>query len=81
MCQESSLSVLRSTIALYLLIEEALFVDNGSGPCLATLTGDEELGLDDFIKRGGSGTSITVTEDSTGKEMKILLERQPVVVR
>jgi hypothetical protein len=35
----------------------ALFVDNGSGPGLATLTGDEELGLDDFIKRGGSGIS------------------------
>jgi hypothetical protein len=42
---------------------------------------DEELGLDNFIERDGNDTSITVTEDSTGKEVKILLEQQPTVIR
>jgi hypothetical protein len=46
-----------------------------------TLMSDEELGLDNFIERDGNNTSITVTEDSTGKEMKILLEQQPTVIR
>ena len=41
---------------------------------------DEELGLDSFIERDGNDTSITVTEDSTGKEMKILLEQQSMVI-
>jgi hypothetical protein len=46
-----------------------------------TLMSDEELGLDNFIERDGNNASITVTEDSTGKEMKILLEQQPTVIR
>jgi hypothetical protein len=45
-----------------------------------TLTSDEELGLDNFIERDRNDASITVTEGSTGKEMKILLEQQPMVI-
>ena len=45
-----------------------------------TLTSDEELGLDNFIERDGNDASISVTEGSTRKEMKILLEQQPMVI-
>lgn len=45
-----------------------------------TLMSDDELGLDDFIKSDGQSKFITIHEDTTGKDVKIQLEQQPMVV-
>lgn len=46
-----------------------------------TLMSDNELGLDGFIEHDGQGNSITIHEDKTGKNIKILLEQQPLVIQ
>jgi len=42
---------------------------------------DEELGLDTFIERDGGDLFITITEDANGKEKKIQLEEDPMVIQ
>ena len=42
---------------------------------------DEELGLDTVFEREGEDLFITITEDTTGKEKKLQLERDPLVVQ
>ena len=44
-----------------------------------TLMSDDELGLDSFIKYEGQDKYITIQEDTTGKDVKIQLEQQPMV--
>jgi Fungal protein kinase len=45
-----------------------------------TLMSDDELGLDSFIKQDGQDNVITIQEDTTGKDTKIQLEHQPMVI-
>lgn len=42
---------------------------------------DDELGLDTFIKRDGEDRFITITEDVTGEEKRLQLERDPIVIQ
>ncbi|KAL9124715.1 MAG: hypothetical protein Q9217_005981 [Psora testacea] len=42
---------------------------------------DEELGLDTFVERDGEDRFITITEDVTGKEKRLHLERDPIVIQ
>ncbi|KAL9124765.1 MAG: hypothetical protein Q9217_005935 [Psora testacea] len=42
---------------------------------------DEELGLDTFVERDGEDPFITITEDITGKEKRLQLERDPIVIQ
>ncbi|KAL2047792.1 hypothetical protein ABVK25_011342 [Lepraria finkii] len=42
---------------------------------------DEELGLDTFVEREGEDRFITLTEDMTGKEKRLQLERDPIVIQ
>jgi hypothetical protein len=42
---------------------------------------DEELGLDTFVERDGGNLFITITEDADGKEKRIQLERDPIVIQ
>ncbi|MCJ1251832.1 hypothetical protein MMC30_009070 [Trapelia coarctata] len=42
---------------------------------------DEELGLDTFVERDGGDLFITITEDANGKEKRIQLERDPMVIQ
>lgn len=45
-----------------------------------TLMSDDELGLDSFIEHDGEDNSITIQEETTGKDIKIQLEQQPMVI-
>ena len=44
------------------------------------LMSDDELGLDSFIEHDSQDNSITIQEDLTGKDVKIQLEQQPMVI-
>jgi Fungal protein kinase len=44
-----------------------------------TLMSDDELGLDSFMEQDGQDNVITIQEDTTGKDIKIQLEQQPMV--
>ena len=45
-----------------------------------TLMSDDELGLDCFIKHDDQDNSITIQKDTTGKDIKIQLEQQPMII-
>ena len=45
-----------------------------------TLMNDDELGLDNFIQHDGQDNFIIIREDTTGKDIKIQLEPQPMVI-
>ncbi len=45
-----------------------------------TLINDDELDLDSFIEHDGDDNFITIQEDTTGKDIKIQLEQQPMVI-
>ena len=45
-----------------------------------TLISDNELGLDSFIKHGGENNSIIIQEETPGKNIKIQLKQQPMVI-
>ncbi|MCJ1387127.1 hypothetical protein MMC17_010256 [Xylographa soralifera] len=42
---------------------------------------DEELGLDTFVERNRGDLFITITEDATGKEKRLQLERDPIAIQ
>ena len=44
------------------------------------LMSDNELGLDSFIEHTGEDNSITIQEETTGKDIKIQLKQQPMVI-
>lgn len=46
-----------------------------------TLMSDDELGLDSFTEHDGQDNSITIHNDTAGKEIKIQLEQQPMVIQ
>lgn len=46
-----------------------------------TMMSDEELGLDIFMERDGEDRFITIAEDVTGKEKRLHLERDPIVIQ
>ncbi len=42
---------------------------------------DEELGLDTFVKRDREDQFISIIQDATGKEKRLQLEREPIVIQ
>jgi len=42
---------------------------------------DEGLGLDTFVERDGEDRFITIIEDVTGKERRLQLEQDPIVIQ
>jgi hypothetical protein len=45
-----------------------------------TLMNDDELGLNTFIEHDGDDNFVIIQEDTTGKDTKIQLEQQPMVI-
>ena len=46
-----------------------------------TMMSDEELGLNTFIERNEEDQFITIPEDATGKEKRLRLKRDPIVIQ